>query len=182
MSSAANYLPHYTHADYQQWEGNWELWHGSPVAMSPSPGFRHQQVAAEVFSCLRQALQQTGCDECRVVYELDWRIAEDTVVRPDISLVCGAISSEFIESPPQLIVEVISPSTAHKDRTAKRALYEQEGVNFYLLADPDSKQLEAWQLEMGKYSAHSAHSASAEHRFQLTSTCQITADFSLVFR
>jgi Uma2 family endonuclease len=179
MSSAADYLPHYTHADNQQWDGDWELWRGSPVAMSPASGFRHQQVAAEVFSCLRQALQQTGCDECRVVYELDWKIAEDTVVRPDISLVCGTISGDYIESPPQLIVEVISPSTAHKDRTAKRALYQQEGVDFYLLADLDSKRLEIWQLEMSKYIAQDA---SAEHRFQLTSTCQITPDFSLVFR
>ena len=101
------------------------------------------------------------------------------MVRPDISLVRGAISSEYIESPPQLIVEVISPSTAHKDRTAKRALYEQEGVDFYLLADHGSKRLESWQLEMGKYPAHDAF---AEHRFHLTSTCQITPDFSLVFR
>ena len=179
MSSAANYIPHYTFAEYQQWDGDWELWQGMPVAMSPSPGFRHQQVAAEVFSCLREALQQAGCDHCRVLYELDWRIADDTVVRPDISIVCGAVSSEYIESPPQLIVEIVSPSTAHKDRTAKRALYEETGVNYYLLADPDSKRLEGWQREMEKYIALDT---SARHTFQLTPSCQITPDFSLIFR
>ncbi len=179
MSSAAHYQPHYTLTDYEGWEGDWELWQGTPVAMSPSANFRHQKVALEIVSSLRDALKQTGCTDCRVVYELDWRIATDTVVRPDISLVCGEVTTQFLESAPQLIVEVLSPSTADKDRTAKRALYEQERVEYYLIADPDTQTLEAWQLTSGTYSKLEL---SGKASFELSASCTIQPELSNIFK
>ena len=48
MSSAPRYLPHYSVADYLSWEGDWELWNGTAVAMSPSPLGPHERAAAKL--------------------------------------------------------------------------------------------------------------------------------------
>ena len=143
---AVSYNPHYTIADYLTWDGDWELWNGTPVSMSPSPNFRHQQVAGNMYALLRQQLRQQlrqsgACRDCHLAYEVDWHVDEHTVVRPDILIVCGNTPREFVETVPAMIVEILSPSTATKDRTAKRDLYALNNVSHYLLIDPDSQSL-----------------------------------------
>lgn len=139
---ARRYIPHYTTAEYEQWGGDWELWNGVAVSMSPSPTFGHQEVNARLVRALGNQLDQDGC-RCRLVVEHDWRIADDLVVRPDLSLVCRPVTGDFLTVPPTLVAEVLSPATADKDRHAKRDLYAQHGVTHYLLVDPDSGTLEA---------------------------------------
>ena len=151
MSEAARYIPHYTIADYQTWEGDWELWGGVPVSMTPSPGEPHQIVAGNLYSMLREQLHHDASCPCRVVYELDWRIDEATVVCPDISVLCDPTEGGFIARPPSLIVEVLSPATAGKDRVQKRRLYAEQGVGYYLLADPAARTLETLKLVGGDY-------------------------------
>ncbi len=142
MSSATRYLPHYTVADYVQWEGDWELWFGTAVAMSPSPFGPHERAVIEFVDQMRGSIKLHPCD-CRVYAGLDWIVGEDTVVRPDVMLVCGDQPDRYLERPPCLIIEVVSSSTELKDRKEKRALYEEQGVEVYLIADPDSKSI-AW--------------------------------------
>ncbi|HEO64709.1 MAG TPA: Uma2 family endonuclease, partial [Spirochaetes bacterium] len=69
-------LPHYVYEDYERWEGRWELVHGIPYAMSPSPIFHHQAVSDNIIQELRSVLKK--CKLCRAVSALDWIIAEDT--------------------------------------------------------------------------------------------------------
>ncbi|QDV47180.1 hypothetical protein Enr13x_70890 [Stieleria neptunia] len=56
MSAAPKYIPQYTVSDYLGWDGDWELWSGIPIAMSPSPFGRHQAVASRVAYELRKAI------------------------------------------------------------------------------------------------------------------------------
>ena len=135
MSLAPKYLPHYTLADYQQWEGDWELWSGIPVAMTPSPFGKHQALAARVIQLLRNELDAVG-STCEVLHEIDWVISDDTVIRPDVLIVGGGIPEQHVTEIPFLIVEVLSPSTAEKDRGAKFELYRQQGVAWYVILDP----------------------------------------------
>ena len=135
------YIPHYNHADYEQWDGDWELWNGIAVAMTPSPFGPHQKLIARLTQTFMNALDQQNCDQqncgdCDVVVELDWIVSDDTVVRPDLSIVCEQTLERFIDKPPVLIVEVLSESTRIKDRTTKYKLFEQQGVKYYILADP----------------------------------------------
>ncbi len=46
--AAVDYLPHYTYDDYVQWDGDWELYEGFPVSMSPAPMINHQVISANV--------------------------------------------------------------------------------------------------------------------------------------
>ena len=134
MPIAQKYRPHYTYEDYCQWEGNWELIDGMPYAMAPLPIPKHQRVSLLLSIRLESALEK--CEKCTVYPPLDWKISEDTVVQPDILVVCEKIEKKFLDFPPVLVVEVLSPATASKDRGEKMELYQQQMVKYYVIADP----------------------------------------------
>jgi Uma2 family endonuclease len=141
MSAFPKYLPHYTLADYENWPGDWELWQGVPVAIAPSPFGRHQWIAGEISYQLKSSLR-SHCNDCFVLMETDWIISDDTVVRPDVAIVCGPFPERHIVEAPRLIVEVFSPSTESKDRNAKMNLYASQGVEFYLIVDPNENRID----------------------------------------
>lgn len=160
MSSAPRYNPHYTIADYLQWSGDWELWSGVAVAMTPSPSFEHQRIATRLTFQLESTLRkQAGC-HCQVVHETDWQIADDMVVRPDVCVICEPVTGPFITRPPALVAEVLSPSTRDKDTGSKADLYARQGVRYYLVLDPTSHQCDVFMLGDGKYLSISNHSAN----------------------
>ena len=150
-SEAVRYVPNHTAEEYRKWEGDWELWDGVPVCMSPSPTAKHQLVAATLLGMLQAAINENGDCHCIVIHETDWQIDDHTVVRPDISVLYHGLPEQFIDYPPSVIIEVLSPSTARKDQTAKRHLYERQGVAVYLLVDPDTTTVEALQLTASGY-------------------------------
>ncbi len=138
--SAVSYKPHYHVEDYLAWEGDWELWNGIPVAMSPAPNFFHQSLGMKLGAVLVNQLSASSCPhECVAVYESDWHVDSTTVVRPDLMVVCEKPDGQWITRRPELAVEILSPSTRRKDLTAKRDLYAANGVPFYLIVDPDDK-------------------------------------------
>jgi Uma2 family endonuclease len=99
MSSASDYRPHYTVEDYRQWEGDWELWSGTAVAMTPGPFGRHAFLLAQAAKVLGNAIDQKACDAV-VLAEIDWIVSSDTVVRPDLTIVCGGAPGKHVESAP----------------------------------------------------------------------------------
>jgi len=182
MSTAPRYQPHYVVADYLQWEGDWELWNGTAVAMSPSPLGPHERAAAKLVFQIESCLQAQGCS-CSSYAGLDWIVSDDTVVRPDVMVVCGSQPGRHLERPPALAIEILSAGTVEKDRTAKRRLYELAGVGHYLLVDPIAKTVEWLALGEGaKYLDRSADIAQAE-RFSLTLAdgCRIDIDRRITF-
>lgn len=134
-----------------QWEGDWELIDGIPYSMAPSPFMPHQDAAGAIYASLRKQLQK--CKNCHAFYELDWIVNNDTVVRPDVSVVCAPKTAGHIVQVPSLIVEVLSKSTAIKDREVKTALYAKHGVRYYVLIDTRAKKIEALELKSGTYAS-----------------------------
>ncbi len=149
MSLALKYLPKYTYQDYECWEGDWELIEGIPYAMSPAPNLRHQVIGGEIYSAIKSSL--SNCSKCKVIYEVDWKINKETVVKPDLLITCKKIAGNHISSAPKLIVEILSPSTAIKDRNLKYELYESQGVKYYLIVDPTSERIEIYELKNKGY-------------------------------
>lgn len=145
MSSADRYSPHYTIDDYRLWEGDWELWQGTAVAMTPSPFGRHGGMLMRLGTALTNAIDHAKCSAA-VLAEIDWIISADTVVRPDISVVCGAPPDGHIESAPAIVVEVLSESTRQRDPCQKRALYQECRVPWYVIADPSDSALTILRL------------------------------------
>ena len=150
MSTAEKYIPHYTVDDYRHWQGDWELWQGFPVSMSPSPFGAHSKILASACSALKNAIDASAC-QATVLVELDWIIASDTVVRPDLVVVCGDAPERHLETRPEMIVEIFSASTRERDLTFKRQMYLEQRVPFYWMIDPEQKQLTVLRLESGRY-------------------------------
>jgi Uma2 family endonuclease len=171
MNPAYKILPHYTFDDWKLWEGKWELIDGIPFAMSPTPVPKHQRVAAELTYEFISALKKSGCKKCKVYQPVDFVIANDTILEPDILIVCGEIKKKFLDFPPALVVEILSPSTALKDRNTKYHLYEQQGVKYYLIVDPDNKTLEIYELINDQYILQSF---SESFTFSMSEDCSIS--------
>ena len=169
---APKIIPRYTADDYQQWEAEWQLWDGIPIAMTPSPFRPHQRFLAQLAYWFVAAVKRAGCRDCEVVVELDWRVDPHRVVRPDLSILCGADLLQFIEQPPSLIVEIVSASTSGRDREEKRIHYEQQGVRHYLIADPATSHIERHCLTTsGCYETLATR--DPQPTFQLSADCQI---------
>jgi len=132
---ALDYIEYYTYEDYKNWEGDWELIEGHPVAMAPAPVIKHQSIATKIAAQLEMSIQE--CEEYDVVMEEDYKISDDTIVRPDVSFICDKNSESYIIKPPLIIAEIISPSTIYKDERVKFELYEKEGVKYYILVYPE---------------------------------------------
>jgi Uma2 family endonuclease len=74
-------------------------------------------------------------------------------MEPDLMVVCDPAKKSVrgIEGPPDLVVEILSPSTAQKDLTRKRWTYEAAGVQEYLIVDPEDRWGMLLRLENGRY-------------------------------
>ncbi|MCH8317719.1 MAG: Uma2 family endonuclease [Bacteroidetes bacterium] len=150
MGLAQKHLPYYTYDDYYQWEGNWELIYGVPYAMSPTPVRKHQEINGKILIQLSQKLE--NCPKCKAVMPLDWIISDDTIVQPDVSVICGKFTDDFLKFPPSLIFEILSPKTKDKDRGIKYEIYQSQGVKYYVIVDKDEEQVEVFELKNKKYS------------------------------
>jgi Uma2 family endonuclease len=170
---------HYTVDDYMGWPDDirCELIDGVIYDMSPAPLIKHQQVsihlAGSLFSFLQeqQPKEGSGGSDCQVlVAPIDVVLAEDTVVQPDLIVVCDPekwANGKHIIGAPDAVVEILSPSTALKDRREKKALYQRSGVKEYLLIDPAGDYAEYFLLEpSGEYAAGKLLGLEDEIAFQ----------------
>jgi Uma2 family endonuclease len=151
MSSAYKILPHYTYEDYCRWEGQWELIDGIPYAMSPAPRPEHQAIAGNLHAEIRSALKKSGCS-CKVYQPIDYKISDDTILNPDLLIVCKPIKKAYLDFAPELVVEILSPATGLKDRHTKFELYHTEKIPYYIIVDIDRKETEVYHLTEGFYS------------------------------
>jgi Uma2 family endonuclease len=171
MSIADKYRPQFTFEDYLLWEGRWELIEGMPYAMSPALSPDHQKINGRFWSAFSGTLQK-NCDTCEVYLPIDWKINDRTVVQPDLLIVCKKIEKKYLDFTPSLTVEILSSSTAYKDRHEKFELYEQEGVKYYLIVDPAFQKTEIYELIEGKYL--SAAVSPADFEFILKEDCRFS--------
>lgn len=177
MSSLAKILPHYTYADYEHWKGQWELIDGIPYAMRPSPVPKHQRIANNLGSEFRLQLKQ--CVKCNAYQPIDYRISDDTILQPDMLVICDPITKKFLDFPPVLVTEILSPATALKDRHTKYGLYESQGIPYYIIINPDTEEVEIYALKDGKYQLSSS-GRTAVHDF-IFDDCKATIDFKEIW-
>jgi Uma2 family endonuclease len=102
---------------------------------------------------------------------LDVRLSADTALQPDLIFIVNAhaaiMQEDYIGGSPDLVVEILSPSTAAHDRTTKLTLYAEAGVGEMWIIDPQAKTVEILKLQGNKYLVEAALGASRA----LTSAC-----------
>ena len=177
------YLPHYTFKDYQCWEGRWELIEGIPYAMAPMPHLRHQYVSNKIAWLLHEKLKH--CKHCKALLPVDWKINEDTIVQPDNLVVCAEnieeiLKAPFLTKPPILIFEVLSPSSRSKDKVLKFNIYQEAGVKYYVLVDPEEEIVEIFQLKNKKYEKQVAFKREGKFGFKIND-CKIDFEVEKIF-
>lgn len=170
--SAVKLLPYYTYQDYCNWEGRWELIDGIPFAMSPAPSPRHQWLVANIIFEFKKAIKESNCKHCKVYDFIDVKIEEDTILQPDVSVVCKSIDKNFLDFPAALVVEILSDSTALKDRITKFSIYEKFGIKYYMIVDQEKNELEIFCLENSKYVLQK-NPSNATFTFYLEDDCKI---------
>jgi Uma2 family endonuclease len=146
----------FTWANYRHWDDHqrWELISGEAFLMSPNPTWRHQTMLTEMS---RQMANHFKGKPCQVrVAPLDVVLSEEDVVQPDLLVVCEPekIKRTHIEGAPTLVVEILSPQTAARDRREKLSLYARSGVKEYWIVTPWPSLVEVLLLEGGRYVVH----------------------------
>lgn len=144
----------FTYRDYLTWpeDERWEIISGEAYAMTPAPTIRHQEISLYISSMFAQFFKGR---ECKPFYApTDVVFDEQNVVQPDLLVVCdkNKITESNIKGAPDLIVEILSPSTAVKDKREKKTLYERFGVREYVIVYPVEELVERLVLIDGHYS------------------------------
>ena len=131
----------------------YELIHGE-VHVTPAPNTRHQWVSHNLDFSVTSFVQQMHLGEVWVA-PLDVRLIDNVAVQPDLIFVSNAraeiIQEDFIAGTPDLVVEILSPSTARHDRATKLQLYAEAGVPNVWYLDPVAKTVEVLKLQGKKY-------------------------------
>ncbi len=175
---ARDYYPDYTYDDYAQWEGDWELIDGQAWAMAPAPSVEHQSLSLAIAQVLKSALKH--CRHCKALMEVDYKVDEYTTLRPDVLVACGIERGAlYVDETPEIVVEVLSPSTADKDRKVKFAIYRDNGVKYYVMVDPSRENVEVYRLESGEYVL--VHEGKEFETTFLFDECSIVFDSSAIW-
>ena len=169
----------YNYEDYLQWEGNWELIEGIPFAMSPLPVPKHQLIASALNWVFVSAIKKAVCKKCKVYQPIDYKVNHETVLAPDLLIVCKPINKRFLDFAPSLVVEILSPSTALRDRHTKFEIYEGEGIPYYLIVDIKKEKIDIYSLQNGVYEL--VNTSDVPFSFTLTDGCTITPNLEEVW-
>jgi Uma2 family endonuclease len=144
----------YTYEDWLSWDEDFraELIDGDVYMMAP-PSRRHQAVIMEISRQLANFLKDKPCKVFPAPFGVRLSEYEDTVFEPDIVVVCdkSKLDDKGCNGAPDLIVEILSPSSARMDKLLKYNKYQQSGVREYWIVDPDTTSVQAAILDNGRY-------------------------------
>lgn len=144
----------YTFNDLLGWEENelFEIINGELFLMA-TPSTTHQMISGEIF---RQIANYLAGKKCKVIsapfsvrlFEQDDDTPEnvDTVVEPDISIICDMdkLDTHGCKGAPDMVVEILSPSSLRHDRLVKLNLYQKAKVREYWIIDPENKAVQVF--------------------------------------
>ena len=180
----------WTYADYCTWpeDERWELIDGVPYAMVPAPSRQHQEIVSDLHFLMRRFLDGRTCHVYPAPFDIrfpDGAESDDqthTVVQPDISVFCSEerLDDKGARGAPDLVVEILSPSTSCKDSIIKRALYERHGVPEYWIVDPETQTLYQFTLESGRYTEPKV--LTIDSRLESTVLSDVAFDLTDLFR
>ena len=118
------------------------------LLVSPSPNRRHQRAVLNFASWLRSA-EEAGYGEVYVA-PFDVFFDEHNVTEPDVLFVSKErlqiITDDFVHGAPDIIVEVLSPGTRHRDEGVKLNLYGRMGARYYWMPDPAERVIYRYEL------------------------------------
>ena len=178
-----------TLADALTWDEHECIEHidGAPVMMAP-PSRAHQEISGALFAQLHNYLEGKKCRVYAAPFAVrlferpgDRPEGVDTLVEPDLSVVCDTDKLDDIgcKGAPDLIIEILSPSTQRHDRLTKYNLYERAGVPEYWIVSPDERTVQVSVLTGGRYRVCELYTAQDVAKVHVLDGCFI--ELSRVF-
>ena len=149
--------PHikFTYVDYVNApeDKRYELLDGDLV-VTPAPGERHQSVSVLLTSRLFQFVTENRLGRVYAA-PFDVVLSNTDVVQPDLLFVSNerahVVTAANVQGAPDLVVEILSPSTAERDLTFKRSLYARHGVREYWIVDTEARTVTVLRLREGEF-------------------------------
>lgn len=148
------------------------------LCMAPAPGSAHQRCLLRLARLLADVAEPNSMGEVFIA-PFDVILSDEDVVQPDILFVTrgrqGIISERGCEGPPDLVVEVLSPSSQERDRQLKRKIYAKFGVREFWLVDPGAGAIEVLELEADDFISRGNYSGEAVIRSEIVPGFSIAA-------
>lgn len=158
----------------------YEIINGVRYDFLSSPRFNHQKLLANFHVGFHTACHLDG--EV-ILAPMDVHFDEENIVQPDLIYIAnanrGIIRDGFVFGVPDLLVEILSGSTARKDKTVKKAMFERFGVKEYWLADPSYRTVDQFVLIDGTY--HLTATLTDEDRIASPNIPCLSIDLKAVF-
>jgi Uma2 family endonuclease len=163
MAAVLNQPPagkHWTFGDLALFKETerYEIFDGRLIpAGRPTPDLNHQRISGRLLCLLYRFVELHQLGEV-VPGPVDVVLAEDNSAEPDLLFISKEnlkIAQKWVCGAPDLVVEIISPSTIVRDRYEKREQYARFGVKEYWLLDPANRSVEILTLETGRLALHS---------------------------
>ena len=164
-----------------------EIIDGEVYLMAP-PSRAHQKILTELTRQLANFLEGKTCEVYPApfgvrLFEKDGDCPEEvsTVVEPDISVVCDRdkLDEYGCRGAPDLVMEILSPSSRRHDRLVKLGLYQRAGVREYWIVNPEEKTVQVLLLENGNLRPHEEYGQDSVAKVNVLSGCFI--ELSKVF-
>lgn len=133
-----------------------QLINGKVVMMSPRPRLSHIRISGRIFHEFETYLKGKKCE---AFTEADVFLNKQNRFIPDVMIVCNPdiLDEDGIHGAPDLVVEVLSPSTAKFDRGDKKDTYERAGVREYWIVDTISKSIEVYYNQNNRFVLHNIY-------------------------
>jgi len=151
-----------TNLAYQDELQRKERINGKVVAMSPRPNVNHNRISRNLARLFSNYLDGKPCEPFGDGVELF--LSDKDYFIPDFMVVCDPdkIKRDGVHGAPDLVAEILSPSTAKNDRSYKKEVYEKAGVKEYWIISPTDKSVEQYFLEEGRFVLQDVYSIRPE--------------------
>lgn len=180
----------YTASDYLKWQLDElvELIRGKVYRMSPAPSSFHQKISIQLLDQMLPYFRNQNCQIFHAPFDVylvnpgeNYKEAKN-VVEPDLCVICdlNKIKKFGCVGTPDLIIEILSPSTSQKDKKDKFELYEEFSVREYWMVAPESRSVSVSVLEGDVYETFRPLTANETLASQIFPGLAI--DLSAVFR
>ncbi|WP_373230028.1 Uma2 family endonuclease [Cohnella sp.] len=142
-------------------EPRYEIVEGIRYELKPTPTVTHQQISGSLHIMLYQTCHAIGT----ILYSpIDVFLDKDNQFQPDLVYIlhenAEIIKEKRIEGAPDLVVEILSPSTSHNDKIRKKRQFERHGVKEYWIVDPVHRTVDQFILNKGKFDLFETYSIS----------------------
>jgi Uma2 family endonuclease len=181
----------YTYRDYASWpdDERWEIIEGEAYSMSPGAKASHQRYLRRLLNKFENYLEGKTCEVFDSPFDVVLPEEGETVdtatntVQPDIMVICDSkkiFEDKCCLGAPDLVIEILSPSTASKDMKKKRLLYERFNVKEYWIVDPVHKTVQVFTLGEDKLYGKS-NIYTSEDKIKVGLFADLEIDLKVIF-